>query len=58
MPLQHLVDCFNQRFIEENGLTEPPLAYDGQRVEGRFGGLAFTSRLQRAVEAGSNNQPA
>lgn len=46
MPLQHLVDCFNQRFIEENGLTEPPLAYDGQRVEGRFGGLAFTSRLQ------------
>lgn len=46
MPLQHLVDYFNQRFIEENGLTEPPLAYDGQRVEGRFGGLSFTSRLQ------------
>lgn len=46
MPLRHLVDYFNQRFSEENGLAEPPLAYDGQRVEGRFGGLAFTSRLQ------------
>ncbi|MGZ8218556.1 EAL domain-containing protein [Methylomagnum sp.] len=53
MPLQHLVDYFNQRFIEENGLTEPPLAYDGQRVDGRFGGFAFTSRLQPVRLSGS-----
>jgi EAL domain-containing protein (putative c-di-GMP-specific phosphodiesterase class I) len=46
MPLQHLVDYFNQRFTEENGLNEPPLSYDGWRVEGRFGALTFTSRLQ------------
>lgn len=46
MPLQHLVDYFNQRFSEENGLSEPPLALSGKRVEGRFGGWVFTSRLQ------------
>jgi molybdopterin-binding protein len=46
MPLQHLIDYFNQRFIEENGLDAPPLGFDGQRVEGRFGELKFTSHLQ------------
>jgi EAL domain-containing protein (putative c-di-GMP-specific phosphodiesterase class I) len=46
MPLQHLVDYFNQRFSEQQGLAEPPLIYDGQRVEGRFGHLTFGSRLQ------------
>ncbi len=46
MPLQHLIDYFNQRFIEENGLSEPPLAFDGKRVQGRFGAWRFTSRLQ------------
>lgn len=46
MPLQHLIDYFNQRFTEENGLTEPPLSYDGKRVEGRFGASRFTSRLR------------
>lgn len=46
MPLQHLVDYFNQRFSEEHGLAEPPLAYDGGLVEGRFGASRFTSRLR------------
>lgn len=46
MPLQRLVEYFNQRFTEENGLTEPPLAYDGKLVRGRFGASTFTSRLR------------
>lgn len=46
MPLQHLIDYFNQRFTEENGLAEPPLSFDGKRVEGHFGASSFTSRLR------------
>lgn len=46
MPLQHLVDTFNDRFIAENQLVAPPFAYDGERVHGRFGNLVFTSRLK------------
>lgn len=45
MPLQHLVDTFNNRFITENQLATPPLAFDGERVHGRFGNLSFSSRL-------------
>lgn len=46
MPLQHLVDTFNDRFIAENQLGAPPFAYDGERVHGRFGNLSFTSQLK------------
>lgn len=46
MPLQHLVDTFNDRFIAENQFGVPPLAFDGERVHGRLGTLAFTSRLK------------
>ncbi len=46
MPLQHLVDTFNDRFIAENRLETPPLSFDGQRVHGRFGNLTFTSQLK------------
>lgn len=55
MPLQHLIDYFNQRFTEENGLTEPPLAFDGKRVDGHFGASRFTSQLRpvRLVSAPS-----
>lgn len=52
MPLQHLIDYFNQRFAEQNGLDEPPLRYEGGRVTGRFGSSDFTSRL-RPVRQGS-----
>jgi EAL domain-containing protein (putative c-di-GMP-specific phosphodiesterase class I) len=46
MPLQQLVEYFNQRFIEEQGLKEPPLNLNGKQVEGHFGGLFFGSVLQ------------
>jgi EAL domain-containing protein (putative c-di-GMP-specific phosphodiesterase class I) len=46
MPLQQLVEYFNQRFTEEQGLTSPPLQINGTRVEGRFGSLRFGSILQ------------
>jgi EAL domain-containing protein (putative c-di-GMP-specific phosphodiesterase class I) len=46
MPLQHLIDYFNQRFTEEHGLAEPPLTWDGQRVAGHFGASSFTSELR------------
>ncbi len=46
MPLQHLIDYFNQRCVEENGLKEPPLNYEAGKVIGRSGGSTFTSRLR------------
>ena len=46
MPLQHLVDTFNDRFIAENNLDSAPLRFDGAKVHGRFGNLTFTSELK------------
>ena len=46
MPLRHLIDTFNHRFIADNGLKYPPLNYDGQRVDGRYGNLTFSSDLK------------
>ena len=46
MPLQHLVDTFNERFIAENNLDSPPLSYEKGKVHGRFGNLSFTSELK------------
>jgi EAL domain-containing protein (putative c-di-GMP-specific phosphodiesterase class I) len=46
MPLEHLIDAFNHRFGAEQGLAQPPLAWDGRQVEGRLGGLRFGSILQ------------
>ncbi|MGX2041034.1 EAL domain-containing protein [Methylocaldum sp. MU1018] len=46
MPLQRLVEYFNQRFTEEQGLSRPPLRLNGTRVEGNFGNLRFGSILQ------------
>lgn len=54
MPLQHLIDYFNQRFTEENGLKEPPLLYRAGKALGRSGGALFGSRL-RPVRL--NSQP-
>ncbi len=45
MPLQQLVEYFNQRFIEAQGLGYPPLRLNGTRVEGRFGNLRIGSML-------------
>ncbi|MFN5745288.1 MAG: hypothetical protein ACK443_04285 [Methylococcaceae bacterium] len=64
MPLEHLVETFNRRFILENQLDAPPLYYDGQRVHGRFGALRFTStlkpvrqRLAPAIISGHDTTP-
>ncbi|MGI9213863.1 MAG: EAL domain-containing protein, partial [Methylococcaceae bacterium] len=46
MPLQQLVAYFNQRFIEEQGLANPPLRLKGQVVEGQCDGVWFGSILQ------------
>jgi EAL domain-containing protein (putative c-di-GMP-specific phosphodiesterase class I) len=46
MPLEHLVDTFNARFIAENQLEAPALTFDGQSVRGRFGNLTFSSDLK------------
>lgn len=46
MPLQHLVDTFNDRFILENRLDSPPLSFNGDQVHGHFGNLTFTSQLK------------
>lgn len=46
MPLQQLVEYFNQRFTEAQGFKEPPLRLNGTRVEGRFGNYRIGSILQ------------
>ena len=46
MPLQQLVSYFNQRFSEEQGLSIPPLALNGQVVKGHCDGAWFGSILQ------------
>ncbi len=46
MPLTHLIDTFNQRFIEENHLARKPLSFDGRKVLGHFENLNFTSELR------------
>lgn len=43
MPLDHLINTFNHRFIEENHLDSPPFDFRGGQVFGRFGDLTFTS---------------
>jgi EAL domain-containing protein (putative c-di-GMP-specific phosphodiesterase class I) len=45
MPLQQLVNYFNQRFIEEQGLAGSPLRLRELRAEGRCEGLWFGSLL-------------
>lgn len=53
MPLEHLIDSFNERFISENALTVPPFHFDGRRVHGRFGNLSFSSQF-KAIRLFSN----
>ncbi|MBS1213868.1 MAG: hypothetical protein H6R26_2485 [Proteobacteria bacterium] len=45
MPLHDLVDYFNQRIIEEQGLKFPPLAVRSGQVESRFGDLRLASEF-------------
>jgi EAL domain-containing protein (putative c-di-GMP-specific phosphodiesterase class I) len=46
MPLRHLIDTFNDRFIAEHQLKTAPLSYDGSQVHGRYGNLTFSSDLK------------
>lgn len=46
MPLQHLIDTFNSRFVTDYQLDSPPFRFDGERVHGCFGNLSFTSDLK------------
>jgi EAL domain-containing protein (putative c-di-GMP-specific phosphodiesterase class I) len=46
MPLTHLIETFNQRFITENQLHRPPFDFKAGKVFGRFGILTFTSEFR------------
>lgn len=45
MPLTELVEYFNQRISEEQGLAEYPLALRNGRVESRFGGQRLATEF-------------
>jgi len=45
MPLQDLVEYFNQRISTEQGLGEPPLAIRGGQVESLLGGLRLATEF-------------
>lgn len=45
MPLQDLVEYFNQRICDEQSLSTPPLFLNGGRVESRFGGLRLATEF-------------
>ena len=49
MPLHHLIDTFNQRFIEENKLDKAPFSFDGQQVSGHFGTLNLSIRTRSTI---------
>lgn len=55
MPLHDLVEYFNQRISEEQGLNTLPLKVKGGQIEGRFGDLRLTSEfhpIRRADQPG------
>lgn len=56
MALYDLVEYFNQRISEEQGLHEPPLRFEAGQVEGRFGGLRLASEFQPVRLAESPDQ--
>ncbi|MEW6039500.1 MAG: EAL domain-containing protein [Pseudomonadota bacterium] len=45
MPLSELVNCFNQKLRGEQLLSENPLEFRGDRVEGRFGDVRLSTEL-------------
>jgi len=53
MPLHDLVDYFNQRIMEEQGLKFPPLSVQAGQVESRFGDLRLATEFHpiRRAEA-------
>lgn len=46
MPLEQLVDYFNERIQTEQDLSEPPLLFSKNRVVGRFGNLILGSDFE------------
>jgi EAL domain-containing protein (putative c-di-GMP-specific phosphodiesterase class I) len=46
MPLNDLVEYFNQRIRAEQGLSQPPLFLQDGRVEGRFAGIRLATLFQ------------
>ena len=56
MPLTHLIETFNQRFITENHLNKPPFDFKAGQVFGRFGNLTFTSEFRPVRQLSSLDQ--
>ena len=56
MPLTHLIETFNQRFITENQLNKPPFDFRAGQVFGRFGNLTFTSEFRQIRQLSSLDQ--
>jgi len=56
MPLTHLIETFNQRFISENRLDNPPFDFKAGQVFGRFGNLTFTSEFRPVRQLSSLDQ--
>ena len=56
MPLTHLIETFNQRFITENQLNKPPFDFRAGQVFGRFGNLTFTSEFRPIRQLSSLDQ--
>jgi EAL domain-containing protein (putative c-di-GMP-specific phosphodiesterase class I) len=56
MPLTHLIETFNHRFITENQLNKPPFDFKAGQVFGRFGNLTFTSEFRPVRQLSSLDQ--
>lgn len=46
MPLEHLIRTINDQFMAESALERPPLSFDGQTVQGHYGGALLVSTLR------------
>ncbi len=53
MPLRDLVEYFNQRISQQQGLAEPPLIVRKGQVESRFGGLNLATEFHPIRRADS-----
>jgi len=56
MPLEHLIDAFNERFVTENNLDLRPLSFEDGNTFGHYHDLLFTSQFMPVRLSGGSSR--
>ncbi|MFM8445185.1 MAG: hypothetical protein ACKN9W_17830 [Methylococcus sp.] len=56
MPLEHLIDAFNERFVSENDLDFRPLSFEDGKTFGHYHDLLFTSQFMPVRLSGGSSR--